>query len=592
MPLRRTLGSVLALAFLAVLTAAGALRLGWGPLGLIRDGLERVDARLYRTMLAAAPPLPSSGRVVLVTVDEASEEKLGAWPFPRRLHGRLLRRLHAAHAAGVIFDVAFSRPSDDQDDGAFADALRTAGPAVIGMSSKVVDGRPIAALPTDLFLQASAGVAYNDVDPERTTEVLALSRSEPMASFNSMLVAGLLMLGGENPSRIVHGSGGDDLAVGQFTVPTRGDYVVVNYRIAALPEISYGDALSRPLPDLTGRLVVVGRVDDPHVYYAVPGGSLPAAAIMARAIDGVLGGTAIRWVAPAITWALVYAIGGAGVIAFVLLHSRRPRLAYGAVLSAFGLVLAAAWALFAGRHLWAEVGGPLIAVVGAWLVLVLANTATARRVLATMVPDHVSEQVSHGTVETRVAEAAVLFQDIQGYTSIAESMAPERVLELLNAYYGSQERIIRGHGGEVLDFQGDAQMIVFGLAEGGPDPAVAAVETAWSILENVPPEHGFQFGMGIATGRVALGLIRGGQRRQYTALGATTNLASRLQAATRGLDPPLLVDERTWERVRSRFEGERLDNLELKGISGRATGWKILRRSQTVEATSCSDASS
>ena len=76
-------------------------------------------------------PRVASGSVVLVAIDSPSIEKIGVWPWPRRLHAELLDKLVNAEASGIVFDVDFSSPSDPASDQAFADALQRAEGSVV-----------------------------------------------------------------------------------------------------------------------------------------------------------------------------------------------------------------------------------------------------------------------------------------------------------------------------------------------------------------------------------------------------------------------------------------------------------------------------
>jgi CHASE2 domain-containing sensor protein len=81
-------------------------------------------------------PRQATGDVVVVAIDAPSIEKIGVWPWPRRLHADLLRRLESADVPDIVFDVDFSTPSDAAADQAFTDALRSAGGSVVCPSFK------------------------------------------------------------------------------------------------------------------------------------------------------------------------------------------------------------------------------------------------------------------------------------------------------------------------------------------------------------------------------------------------------------------------------------------------------------------------
>jgi class 3 adenylate cyclase len=104
------------------------------------------------------------------------------------------------------------------------------------------------------------------------------------------------------------------------------------------------------------------------------------------------------------------------------------------------------------------------------------------------------------------------------------------------------------NGGSVVEFNGDGLMAIFGAPQILPKKELAAVIAGQEIGPAVA-ELGFEVGIGIATGSAFVGSIRSHDRLIWTALGATTNLASRLEALTRDLEASLLVDDRTWRRA-------------------------------------------
>jgi adenylate cyclase len=129
--------------------------------------------------------------------------------------------------------------------------------------------------------------------------------------------------------------------------------------------------------------------------------------------------------------------------------------------------------------------------------------------------------------------AAVLFSDIRGYTSFAESVAPEVVVEMLNQYLDAQTAIVERHGGDVDKFIGDEVVAVFQ----GQDMERNAVSCGLEIhrgladLLEAHPEWNLHVGIGIAAGEVVMGAIGARDRLDFTVLGGVVNLASRLCAA-------------------------------------------------------------
>ena len=90
----------------------------------------------WRICGSAGMSQDASGDIVVVAIDAPSIEKIGVWPWPRRLHAELLRQLERAGVSDIVFDVDFSTPSDPASDRAFVEALRSAGGSVVLPSFK------------------------------------------------------------------------------------------------------------------------------------------------------------------------------------------------------------------------------------------------------------------------------------------------------------------------------------------------------------------------------------------------------------------------------------------------------------------------
>jgi adenylate cyclase len=164
-----------------------------------------------------------------------------------------------------------------------------------------------------------------------------------------------------------------------------------------------------------------------------------------------------------------------------------------------------------------------------------------RRQLDTLLHFYVSPDVADTLIAdpTRAdlggatAEVTVLFADLRGFTPFAERTPPAQVVELLNRYFQRAVPLILSHGGTVVQFVGDAVMAVFNAPKPLADHALAAARAGLAMQEAITEEIGGntdlpRFRVGINTGPALVGNI-GGQVRNFTAIGDTTNLAARLE---------------------------------------------------------------
>jgi len=190
------------------------------------------------------------------------------------------------------------------------------------------------------------------------------------------------------------------------------------------------------------------------------------------------------------------------------------------------------------------------------------------------VPGSLADQIEQGgALEEGEREVSVLFVDMRGYASFAERHQPSEIFSTVNRYTELVSGIVRERGGTVVEFAGDGLMAVFGAPQALERKERAAVRAGEEILLALDsfdePGERITVGIGIATGSAFVGSVRAVDRRIWSALGRTTNLAARLQALTRELGVAAVIDAATWRAaggLRARFE--RRQGIEIRGIAG------------------------
>ncbi|HEV2761759.1 MAG TPA: adenylate/guanylate cyclase domain-containing protein, partial [Pyrinomonadaceae bacterium] len=173
----------------------------------------------------------------------------------------------------------------------------------------------------------------------------------------------------------------------------------------------------------------------------------------------------------------------------------------------------------------------------------LAREEVARANYQRFLPEYVVKQLLENPDSFKLGGASqtitVLFADIRGFTRLSEHAPPEQVVQLLNKYFSAMTEIIFEHGGTLDKYIGDELMALFGAPTATPDDASNAVTTAVRMQREMPginaelraaglPE--VHVGIGLHTGEAVVGYIGSERRSEYTAIGDTVNLASRLQS--------------------------------------------------------------
>jgi adenylate cyclase len=201
----------------------------------------------------------------------------------------------------------------------------------------------------------------------------------------------------------------------------------------------------------------------------------------------------------------------------------------------------------------------------------LLREASAK--LSRYVPGAVVDQIARGLDPTcGEKEISVLFVDLHGFTGFTESLRAHEVFRLLSTYTECVSEIVKKYGGTVVEFNGDGMMAIFGAPDELPDKEYAAVAAARSIVRSLdgrwkPRNRLLPVGVGVATGMAYVGDIQSADRLIWSAVGSTTNLASRLQQLTHELETTVVIDAATWKAAGSLADD--FDAHPATGIRGR-----------------------
>jgi adenylate cyclase len=567
-------------------------------LGFLKPLENRLLDAFVKHQATALAPDPD---IVVVNIDEKSlatmeQEKIGAgrFPWPREVYATLIEGLAEQKPRAIVFDIMFSEPDRHrpQSDQAFIDAASRHDNIYYPMV-RIESTQPSKAAEVAHLIGLMRGP---NADPNAPIAVIP-----PLVLPAKLWRVGTInyLPDGDGVGRryhLRHRIGGWDLP----SLPARvaldlgypvpdSDDMVLAWRGAAdtFPRVSFSDLYEdfdraerqRPANEFRGKIVIVGAdaagLGDRRV---TPLSHIqPGAEILGTAIENLKNDRHMRY-APA-WWPA--AIGLLLLSSLFLAFDRKVDVrATGAALAAATVFLLGASWFLAGRLVLLPLLTPLAAAWTFYAAAALSEYLRERRqrqaavaMFSRFVNPHVVSLLLDQGVQTARREVTLLFSDIRGFTTLSETRSPEEVVELINRYFSLQVDVIWRHGGTLDKYIGDCIMAMWGAPLDNPGHAKSAVACALDMadaLQDFKRELGaehleFDVGIGLHSGPAVVGLIGSEKRREYTAIGDTVNLASRIEGLTKDAKRRILVSKDTAELCGDAFEFVSCGTFPVKG---------------------------
>ncbi len=543
-------------------------------------GLEFLELKSLDVRFLLRGPVRPASPIVIVSIDEDSFDELDlAWPFPRALHGRLLELLRQGRPAVIGLDVLFPEPSSrgPRDDQALGRAVARARNVVLGAVfsetsgefSEKTDLNP----PIKVIREGAAGFGFVNLNYDedafvRKGEIRRAFQDGVQPSFDLMLY---------------------NIAV-KAGIPAKplpeGRTVLINYRgpRRTFPVIPYYQVLNGEVKpaEFAGKVVLVGATAPAlHDEFPTPFSGqdkMAGVEIHANLLETLLQGNRLTRVHLYVGAVLALL---AAVLASQVTSLMRPVRALILMLAVGAVYAGAAFGVFASWYLWVDVIPVQVSLFLGYGTSVVVNFVREqrekRRLSRFFSPDVIKEILQsqqEGSLAGSRRRVTVLFSDIRGFTSLSEKLTPEEVVEMLRDYLTTMTEIVFKYGGTVDKYIGDAIMALYGAPFDQPNHAEQAVRTALEFQEQVKvlserweAKCGARLrnGVGINTGEAVVGTIGSQQRLEYTAIGDTVNLASRLEGLTKDFLSPIVVSQSTYEEVRHLFYSRYLGEVKVKG---------------------------
>lgn len=566
---------------------------------------------------------PADLPVRIIDIDEISMAEVGQWPWPRDTLARLSERLTELGAAAIAFDILFSEAERSSGAGGaderFAKTLAT-GPTILGLAQNgsalpvttppkaglaTTGSDPLAALPElggaaqplPILAEAASGLGVASLDRQGAgvaRRLPLLWRVEagalPTLSVEALRVAlgvpTIVVLGDNVDGRTV-----EAVRVGDIAIPAgpTGDLRLYYRELPPEIYIPATDLLDEDYaalaPLISGHIVFIGSsasgLND--IRISPLGVPVPGVSIHLQALEQILTQTFLDradWV----SGLELLLLAAAGLVIVLAVVVSGPLVGLGVSLAVAAVSVSFSWWSFSSPGLLIDPSYPLFAALVTYATMAfLRFTVTdldrrrIRRAFGYYVEPSVLTQIEADQSLLRlggnVRELTVMFSDIRNFSALAERTSPEHLVRILNGLFAALGGAIIRHRGTIDKFMGDSVMAFWNAPAEEKDHALLAGHAALAMRAalrdlNRGSDEPIHIGIGIATGPALVGNMGFEKRFDYSCVGDTVNVASRIEGACKPVGYSILATaEMAAEAPGLAF----LDagRVELKGMSGR-----------------------
>lgn len=518
--------------------------------------------------------------IVILEIDSDSLQKIGQWPWPREVFGNAFLELDKNRPKAVGLDVVFAEDSrlGGKDDAALASALRTISYPVV---------MPVEAQP--LILEAGTPRAEDFLRPLRNfTE----SKNVSLGHVNLILDADGIM---RRIPPAVDGYRAFSYEVAKRSgrmIPREDSLRQIERIVFAGPTGSirripfwriFEDGAGRELQD---QIVLIGATSpDLHDEKPTPlskGTQMPGVEIQANVLNMILSGHRLS---PPPAWASYLWIFLAAIIPALVFSAFRNSLPPLFINIFFGFAYLVAVIVLFERGIAAN----LLHITFAWsfstagifayrYFSVERERKEMKGLFSKYVSKHVLEEILKDPSQVKLGgeekEVTVFFSDIRGFTTLSEKTTPTELVHILNEYFTLMtEEVLKTDG--VLDkYIGDAIMAFWGAPIEDPNQADNALKASIAMTEKLKilnkelrekgePEIGI--GIGLYTGPAVVGNVGSNLRFDYTVIGDTVNVASRLEGLNKEFKTQIIIGETTKNKIKGKYNFKSLGSMAVKG---------------------------
>ncbi|HTG52104.1 MAG TPA: adenylate/guanylate cyclase domain-containing protein [Candidatus Tectomicrobia bacterium] len=534
--------------------------------------------------------------IVLVYLDEYSAKQLNqplddVWN--RALHVRLLDRLTQEKARLVFYDIVFDAPAPDPAaDAAFAESIHRHGKVILGAALDIVERvgsvrEERVSAPTKLLRKAAAGyglVAFRPVDPDYGVREMYL-RGTSLVPTATWVAAEAVRANVTHEPREKIGP----LWLNYYG--PRDSFSSVNIAQAlapdGIPPGYFKDRIVMVGPRSAVRYLGLGKDEfaTPYSRWSrqfSPGLEVHATILLNLLRSEWLTRMPLNWETAVIIFL--------GFVAGSLGFFRPPLASVLAVIISMAIACGASWLVWYHRtwFAWlipAAVQMPLglAWAVGSQYLFESRRRKALRTAFGFYLSPQMADKIANSDFNLRpggeIVEATVLFTDLENFTTLSEHLDPSEVSAILIAYFERTTRCILEKKGIIIKYIGDAVMAAWGAPVDEPEHAMRAAEAACDLRALTEIEvrgRKLRTRIGINSGKVLAGNLGSSFRFDYTMIGDTTNLASRLESLNKYLGTQVLISQAVTEQLNHKFITRRLGEFRVAGKTDSVTIYELL----------------
>jgi adenylate cyclase len=568
---------------LLLIAALGAI--GAGVALRVSNALNAQEQQTVDTRFAVRGAQKPPRDLLIVAIDDATFSDLtqrglrSQWPFPRRYHAHVIDTLRREGARVIAVDIQFTEPTTAEDDNALIGAVAAARGSVLGTTEVDAQGHTNIFGGDRVLRQIGARAGNASVPVDATGEIRRLP-----TQIHGLDTFGWAVARQADP--------------GLRAPPQAPMWIDYAGPAGTVPTVSYSRVYDGLIPasEVRGKIVIVGPTSPSlqDVHPTPTSGVMPGVEVQANAVESFLRRGPLRSTPLGIDLLIIAALGALAPLATLRLRSGIAPL----VPIVAGVVYVGASQLLFDAGWIVPVTTPVAAlIVGLVAALAIERITTAferRRVydlFSRFVPDTVVKEVVAQSDGARLGGVArvctVMFADLRGFTSFSSNHEPQLVIDVVNAYLGEMSEAILEAGGTLVAYLGDGILAVFGAPLEQRDHADRALAAALEMLGRRLPRFNallrsmgqaaqFDMGIGLNSGPVISGNVGSERRLEYTTIGDTTNLASRIEGATKDTPYMLLFSESTRQSLTHPPASMLLgDEIDLRGANRPLKLWTV-----------------